>query len=282
MAGFSEVRPSPIAGMWYEGNPTQLTLEIEDFMAAAYVPEIDGEIIGLVAPHAGHLYSGSTAGYAYRTVLGKHFDIVAVISPLHKYFPAPILSSAHGYYETPLGKVAIDRDALDQLNTYLGEEEPLKITAIANDDEHSIEIQLPFLQRALEGPFTLLPVMVRRRDATLARALGNSLSRVLNGRRALLVASTDLSHFYSIEVAERLDREMLRQIDSFSAEGVLQAEDMGSGYACGAAAVASVLNAAAELGATDVKILHYTTSAEQTGDFSSVVGYGAAAIYKRN
>ena len=278
----SDERPSPIAGLWYEGNPSQLALQIEDYLAAAYVPTVEGEIIGLVAPHAGHLYSGSTAAYAYRTVMDRTFDVVAVVSPLHKYFPAPVLTSAHLYYRTPLGNIQVDREGLELLNIFLGDEEPLRLTPIANDDEHSVEIQLPFLQRALDGPFELMPIMVRRRDARMAQVLGTALARTLAGRRALLVASTDLSHFYSVQVANRLDAEMLRQIESFSPEGVLQAEEEGSGFACGVAAVAAVLHAARLLGATDVSILRYSTSADQTGDYGSVVGYGAAAIYKRN
>ncbi len=282
MAVISEERPSPIAGLWYEGNPKQLTLQIEDYLAAAEVPEIAGDMVGLVVPHAGHLYSGPTAAFAYRTVQELSFDVVAVISPLHKYFPAPVLTSAHRYYHTPLGSVPLDQDGLEQLSACLGEEEPLKLTPIANDDEHAIEIQLPFLQRALEGPFQLMPVMVRRRDLRMAQVLGKALAKVLSGRKALLVASSDLSHFYPGQIANRLDAEMLHQIKSFSPEGVMRAEEDGTGYACGATAIAAVLYAAGQLGASDVRVLHYSTSAEQTGDFSSVVGYGAAAIYRRN
>jgi AmmeMemoRadiSam system protein B len=278
----SDTRPSPIAGMWYEGDPSRLTLQIEDYLATAQPPAIEGEVIGLVAPHAGHIYSGATAAYAYKTVMCNSYDVVAVVSPLHKYHPAPLLTSAHQSYQTPLGKIQVDHESVEKINAFLGERGPLQVTPMANDDEHSIEIQLPFLQRALEGSFDLLPIMARRRDAKMAYELGLALARVLTGRKALLVASTDLSHFYPLQVANLLDDEMLRQFEAFSPEGVLKADDEGTGFACGAGAVAVVFNAARELGATDVKILQHTTSAEQTGDTRSVVGYGAAAIYKRN
>jgi len=134
----------------------------------------------------------------------------------------------------------------------------------------------------LNKPFSLLPVMVRRKDWRMAQILGNALAKVLKHRNALLVASTDLSHFYPLPIANQLDTEMLSLIEAFSPQGVLQAEEAATGFACGAGAVAAVLVAARELGGNEVKILHYSTSAEETLDSSSVVGYGAAVVLQRD
>ncbi len=272
MSVIPDVRPSPIAGLWYQDDPVQLALQIENYLSAASVPVITQKVVGLIAPHAGHRYSGRTAGHAYRVVSGRSYEIVAIVSPLHSYYPSPVLTSAHRHYGTPLGEVPIDRNAVQQLSTILLEQ-GVNLTPIANDDEHSLEIQLPFLQRALKDDFKLLPLMVRRRDARFTQILGESLARVLNGRKALLVASTDLSHFYPLQVAKALDREMLRQIENFSPEGVLKAEESETGFACGAGAVMTVLHAARAMGANEVRVLHYSTSADETGDTSSVVGY---------
>jgi AmmeMemoRadiSam system protein B len=277
-----QLRPSPIAGTWYSANPKTLGTQIDDFLVRAEIPAIPGKVIALISPHAGYRYSGRTAAFAYKTVQGKSFDIVVVVSPLHGYVPAAILTSAHSGYQTPLGEVLLEQSLLTEFADLLTEKYQLRLTRIADDDEHSLEIQLPFLQRALEGGFKLLPLMLRSKEDDVLRALGLSLGQVLQGKNALLVASTDLSHFYSLEEANKLDESILAQIASLSAEGVMKAENRGSGFACGAPAVAVVLHAARALGADTVTILNHSTSGEVTGDNSSVVGYGAAAIFKKD
>jgi len=161
--------------------------------------------VALVAPHAGHRYSGRTAGHAFACVRGQHRDLVAVISPMHSPHPGVLLTSAHHAYATPLGPVWIDRVALAELDSLLTQDD-LALTPVANDREHSLEIELPFLQRALQGNFQLLPVMVRSQSPQVARRLGHALAQVMVHRSGLLVASTDLSHFYPVEMADMLDQ----------------------------------------------------------------------------
>jgi MEMO1 family protein len=233
-----------------------------------------------MAPHAGHLYSGGVAGCAFRTVSGKKFDLVAVISPMHHYYSPPLLTSAHAAYATPLGSIFIDRVAVAEVSTFLQGELGFGLEAVANDSEHSLEIELPFLQRALAGPFQLLPIMVRDQSPKVAQSLGKALAQVLRNRSALLVASTDLSHFYPEAIADRLDAAILEQVAAFSPEGLYRVQAEDKGYACGLGAVAAVLWAARELGADQVQVLKHATSGLITGDYSSVVGYGAAVITK--
>ena len=285
MPSIAEIRPSPIAGTWYLGDPERLAKQIDGFIRAAKLPPLDGDVVALIAPHAGHRYSGRTAGHAFRCVLGQQRDLVVVVSPLHGFSPDPLLTSAHKAYATPLGAIPIDREALYALDRTLRQDAGLTLMALANDNEHSLEIELPFLQRALAGDFRLLPLMIHSQAPDLAQQLGHALAQVIqqnprpNG--ALLVASTDLSHFYPELEADRLDSEMLKQIGEFSPTGVLEAEQSGRGFACGVMAVASVLYAARELGANAVELLHHSTSADETGDHDSVVGYGAAVVLKR-
>jgi len=282
MTTISDVRPSPIAGTWYEGDPRRLGQQVDSYLQHADLPQLNGEVVAVIAPHAGHRYSGRTAGYAFRAVQGMRPDLVAVISPMHGYHPAPLLTTAHLAYATPLGQVPVDREALVELAKVLKENAHLELTALVHDGEHSLEIELPFLQRALLSEFKLLPVMVRGQSEHVAHQLGLGLTHVLQDHKALMVASTDLSHFYPEAIANELDSEMLRQIEAFSPEGVLSAEREETGFACGAYAVAAVLWAAKELGANAVQVLHHSTSADETGDSSSVVGYGAAVVLKRS
>jgi AmmeMemoRadiSam system protein B len=153
---------------------------------------------------------------------------------------------------------------------------------VRNDPEHSLEIELPFLQRALAREFKLLPVMVREQSARVSEILGRALATTLSGRDAILVASTDLSHFYPQDQAEGLDAEMLRQVEAFDPRAVIQVEEEGRGFACGRFALAAVMWAAKELGADHARVLHHATSGDITGDFSEVVGYGAAVITRSN
>ncbi len=281
MKPISPIRPSPIAGTWYEGNPEKLAIEVDRYLGDALLPDLDEDVVALIAPHAGYAYSGAVAGYAFSAVQGQSFDLVAVLSPMHSYHHDSFLTSAHYAYSTPLGNITIACDEVNAIDEILRAELGFGITFIANDREHSLEIELPFLQRALKNDFDLLPIMIRSTNAHELQILGKALAKVLDGRKALLVASTDLSHFYSQEDAKTLDSEMLRQIESFSPEGVLRTEEMRRGFACGRGAVAATLYAAKELGAKNVKILNYATSGDISGDYSSVVGYGAAAILGR-
>ncbi len=278
MNAINPVRPSPIAGSWYPGDSKTLSREIESYLNTAVLPEVKGRLVGLIAPHAGYYYSGSTAGYAYRTLQGQHFDLCVVVSPLHDYLPFPLLTSAHSAYATPLGKIEVARDLLEDFNLRLTKNSLSTPQAISNDREHSLEIQLPFLQTALSGSFKLLPLMVRSSDEKYLQQTGKILADTLNGRNALLVASTDLSHFYDESTANALDSVMLRRMMDFSPAGVLRAEEKREGFACGAGAVALVLWAAQTLGANHVSLLNHSTSAQASGDTSSVVGYGALAI----
>ncbi|HEY60295.1 MAG TPA: AmmeMemoRadiSam system protein B [Anaerolineae bacterium] len=279
MAAVTNVRPSPIAGTWYSGDQEILGKQIDSFIAEASLPEIKGRVIGLITPHAGYRYSGKTAGYSYRSVQGKDYGLVAILSPFHSFFPAQLLTSAHDAYRTPLGDVCIDKNAQDVVVKTL-RKDGLEMETIANDQEHSLEIQLPFLQRVLISDFELLPIMLRTHDYGDTQKVANALVKAVKDKDTLLVASTDLSHFYPKQVAESLDAEMLHCVESFSPEKVLQAEVEGKAFACGASAVAVVLGAAKQLGADHIQVLHYSTSADSTGDESSVVGYGAVVITK--
>jgi len=237
-------------------------------------------VIAVIAPHAGHRYSGAIAGYAFAALRNHAPDLVAVISPMHHPYAQPLITSSHDAYSTPLGTIPIDKSAIDELDRALKADLGTGLSAVPRDPEHSLEIELPFLQRVLASDFKLLPVMVRSQDSRISEGLGKALASVLRDKNYALVASTDLSHFFDQKTANKLDNEMLRQIEAFSPGGVFEAERTGKGYACGHAAVAAVLWAARDLGADTVKLLNYATSGDVTGDYSGVVGYGAAAILK--
>jgi AmmeMemoRadiSam system protein B len=281
MPAVSELRPSPIAGTWYPGDPQRLASQVDAYLDEARLPQIEGDVIAVIAPHAGYIYSGPTAGYAFASVRGKEFSRVVLLSPLHGYHPAPFITSAHNGYQTPLGPVWIDFEALSALDEELDAQGLPGLDPVMHDKEHSLEIELPFLQRALSGEFRLLPIMVRSHDPAQLYKLGQALAKIVSRYPALLVASTDLSHFFPLEIANQLDEYMLQKIVELSPQKALLAEETGTGFACGVGGVAAALWAALTMGANGAQILHHSTSADQTGDESSVVGYGAAVVLKK-
>jgi AmmeMemoRadiSam system protein B len=280
-----DVRPSPIAGRWYDGEPEMLARRVDEYLDSAQLPDLKGEVIAVIAPHAGHTYSGPVAGYAFAALRALRQaqsgpDLVAVIAPMHHPYHEPLITTAHDAYSTPLGEIPVDKEALNELDAILKSELFFGLSPVENDPEHSLEIELPFLQRVLSSNWKLLPVMVRVREASISERFGKALAKVLRNKNFVLVASTDLSHFYNQQTALTYDRAMLNAIESFDPDSAFDLERAGKGFACGLGAFTAVMWAARDLGADQVKILRHATSGNVTGDYSSVVGYGAAAILK--
>jgi MEMO1 family protein len=282
MTAVSSLRPSPISGTWYEANPERLAQAVDGYIQNAQLPELPGQVLAVIAPHAGHVYSGRVAGYAFAATRGLTPEIVAVLSPMHYAYPQPLLTTAHSAYVTPLGEIPVNRQILAELDEKLKQRLGFGLTPVVNDPEHSLEIELPFLQRTVKSDFSLLPIMLRSQSPSVARQVGEALAETLRGKNVLLVASTDLSHFHDQATANRLDAAIFDQVADFSPEGLFEVEMKGKGEACGIMALAAVLWAAKALGANTVKVLNHATSGDVTGDFQRVVGYGAAAVMKRN
>ncbi|MBK9927527.1 MAG: AmmeMemoRadiSam system protein B [Anaerolineales bacterium] len=275
-----DVRPSPIAGRWYKGNAKKLAQNVDTFLDTAKLPELNGEVLAVIAPHAGHMYSGTVAGYAFAALRSLTPSLVAVISPMHQAYYESLITTSHDAYRTPLGDIPVDKIALNELDVALKSELGFGLSPVSRDPEHSLEIELPFLQRVLKSEWKLLPVMVRAQEPRVSEELGKALAKVLRDKNAILVASTDLSHFNNQQTALKYDRFMLDQIEAFDPSAAFEAERTGKGFACGLGAFTAVLWAARELGADKVKVLHHATSGDVTGDYSSVVGYGAAVMLK--
>ena len=275
-----DVRPSPLAGRWYDADPEMLARKVDEYMDSAQLPELLGEVIAVIAPHAGHTYSGPVAGYAFAAIRGRSPDLVAVIGPMHHPYHEPLITTFHEAYSTPLGDVYVDRDILRELDGAVKAKLGFGLSPVPHDPEHSLEIELPFLQRALSSDWKLLPVMDRAREPRVSQALGKALAQVLRDKNALMVASTDLSHFYNQQTALTYDRAMLNAIESFDPAQAFDLERAGKGFACGLGAFTAVMWAAGELGADKVQVLRHATSGNVTGDYASVVGYGAAVILK--
>jgi AmmeMemoRadiSam system protein B len=255
-----------------------LRASIEAWLQEARIEPLQGQPVGVIVPHAGHRYSGSVAAHAFAYLKDAEAEVVAVLSPLHSPVAEGIATSGHAAYRTPLGPIEVDQNLLQEVEREISERRGIRLVRLYADQEHALEIELPFLQVVLTKPFRLLPFMLRDQSEGTARSLGEALAESLRGQKALIVGSSDLSHFYPQKVAEQLDAEMLRRVEAFDPHAVLTAESEGVGFACGRGAVAATLWAARALGADTVQVVDYATSGDVTHDFDSVVGYGAAVI----
>lgn len=274
-------RQSVIAGSWYPGSEKGLVQTVDGYLANIDQPLVGGDLLGLISPHAGYVYSGQTAAFAYHQLQGQQVDVVVLLGPSHRAWVGDWAASAEDAYQTPLGSVTVDQDFIAGLAGRL----PLQ--RVQRDAEHSLEIQLPFLQRQI-GPFRLVPVMMSADDPAAARRLAAALVEVVRqrsseGQRTLLVASSDLHHIENYSEVVRRDREVVDALDTYNLdrlEAVLMTRDCS---VCGRMPILAVLYAASTLGADSVDILHYTNSGEVTGRRTPgqyTVGYVAAAIYR--
>ena len=269
-------RHSIIAGQWYPGTAGELRRTVERFLANAEAVTLDGTIVGLISPHAGYAYSGQTAAHAYRQIQGTRFDVVVVISPLHRLPLGRFAITSADAYETPLGLVELD----GQLVETLGHE--IQVKRVAYDGEHSLEIQLPFLQVAL-GKFVVLPVMVGDSSFEAGSELGAALARVLKGSNSLIVASTDMHHIDDYAQVVRRDQAVVDAIASFDMRRIQEALSPWDCSVCGRIPVFAMLTAAQAMGADQIRVLHHTNSGDVTGIRTAgqyTVGYMAAVVYK--
>ena len=275
-----DIRPSPIAGQWYTADGTALASELDGYINQAVLPKIPGEVVAVIAPHAGYRYSGSVAGYAFAAIRHNKPEVIAILSPMHQPYRQSFLTSGHQYYSTPLGTIRVDNALVSRLTDSLWNDHQLDLHPVRNDGEHSLEIELPFLQRIYTHPFTLLPVMVRDYALESCEKLGATLFQVLQEKNAMVVISTDLSHFYQEHTANMLDANIMESMMKLDTCGVYQSEVDGTGFACGAGAVIAGLQYARFAGATKGVLLKYGTSGNVTHDHGSVVGYGAITLVK--
>ncbi len=273
-----EVRSPVVAGAFYPGDPSVLARDVDRFLDQAEPPEVEGEIVGIVSPHAGYVYSGGVAAHAYAALRGRAFDTVVVVAPSHRVaFRGASVFGGDGY-ATPLGTVAVDREIADEIRSASGS---FVYEPRAHEAEHSLEVQVPFLQRAL-GEFEIVPIVMGDQGAAnakvLAAAIADAVKRHETRKRVLLVASTDLSHYHDEGTAKRLDARVLEAVDAFDPEGLLEALARGECEACGGGPTATVLMASRELDAEEARVVGYGTSGDTSGDRSQVVGYMAAVV----
>jgi AmmeMemoRadiSam system protein B/AmmeMemoRadiSam system protein A len=277
-----DIRRPAVAGSWYSNEAGELRGELEEYLAEAEDFKL-GEITGLVSPHAGYAYSGPVAAFSYRQIMGRHYETVVVIAPSHvEAFPYASIYGRGGY-QTPLGLIPVDTALAKAI---AGNCTKVKISDRGHRQEglgrqeHSLEIQLPFLQIAL-GEFKLVPIVMGEQSDSAVSELAEALARVTSGKKVLLVASSDLSHYHSYAEAKRLDAGIQMRIGDYDAQGLWADLNRQKVEACGGGPICAVMEACKKLSADQSKVLRYATSGDvPAGEKDRVVGYVAAAFYR--
>ncbi|MDR3745851.1 MAG: AmmeMemoRadiSam system protein B [Acidobacteriaceae bacterium] len=279
--GSPKIREAGVAGSFYPSNPKALSAMIDDMLAHATAPPIKGSILAVVAPHAGYPYSGPVAAYTYAELKGRKFSRVVVIAPSH-YEAFNFTSVYDGdAYVTPLGSIPVDKafsGKLTKMNS------TLRLSGRGHDHtpegaEHAIEVQLPWLQRVL-GEFELVPIVMGDQSYESSRALGVALAKLIQGGDTLIVASSDLSHYYPYNEAAKMDHKTLNALAEWDYLSMSRNFQSRVWEACGGAPIVAAMIAAERMGANQAKVLKYANSGDTSGDRTRVVGYSADVFVK--
>jgi len=260
-----------VAGQFYPGSPSQLKAMIEPLVDEKGVKE---DVIGVVSPHAGYIYSGPVAGAVISRI--KFKDTFIIMGPNHSGRGKPLSIMTQGTWETPLGEVDIDSELGRQIlanSSYLQEDE------VAHQYEHSIEVQLPFLQY-FKPDIKLVPIVLAYSSSATYKEIGKEIAKAVKdlNKKAVIMASTDMTHYEPHESAQRKDTQAIDAILDLNEDELLRRVDELNISMCGYAPVVSLISAAKELGATGAELVKYQTSGDTSGDYSAVVGYAGIII----
>ena len=271
------VRRTSVAGTWYPDNPARLVAELDDYLERARLDDPAGRLRAIVAPHAGLMYSGPVAAHAYNVARRHRPSALVLVGPSH-FIPFDGVSIwPDGEWETPLGPVRVHRDLAAVITSI--SEEIIDLPG-AHGREHSLEMQMPFIAHLLPG-VPIVPMVMGHQTRETAFALGKAIAECLAkyAPDALVVASSDLSHYEDAPTAAALDEQVIRHVERLDADGLMGAIEHEPRHACGGGPMVAVIAAARALGATESRLLQYADSGDVSGDKSSVVGYMAAAIW---
>ncbi len=258
------IRKAAVAGQFYEADTALLQQQVGDLMSAA-PSDFESVPRALIVPHAGYIYSGSTAARAYRCLQSQRDEVrrVVLFGPAHRVYLEGMAVPSADLFATPLGDVPLDREAIDRITAMPG----VCVSDQAHQDEHSLEVQLPFLQTLLTQ-FTLVPVVVGDCDPVTVAAV---MDELWGGSDTLVVISTDLSHFLSYADARQVDEHTCKQI-------LAKSSSLSGEEACGARALNGLMRTE-HAQALDVELLDVCNSGDTAGGRDRVVGYGAFLLH---
>jgi len=265
----AETHKPAFAGAFYPADRGELSFQINKYLNAA-AKTATGEPIALIVPHAGYPYSGPVAAAAYKQVEGSGIKTVIILAASHSLNFEQIALPAYSEFETPLGKVPVDREFINKMKQL---NDRIVVSDIPFKNEHAIEVQLPFLQSVLRD-FKIVPVLFGAVSLSNCQKLAYVLNYLIDDR-TLIIASSDWSHYHPCDQAKQLDAAGINRVIAEDIPGFIRALAEGESEACGSPAIIATMLIAPALGANQIELLKYANSGDITGDRTSVVGYGA-------
>ena len=270
------IRKEAVAGIFYPADEGELRSQI-NFLLDTYKPDKQYKnVVGIISPHAGYVYSGKSAAYAYNVLKDDTiFDTVIIISPSHReYFQGISIYQGDGY-KTPLGVIPVNKSLTEKIiengsHIHLGNE--------GHGPEHALEVQLPFLQM-IKDDFSIVPIVIGDQSKEYINDLAESLSKCI-GENIVVVVSSDLSHFHEKEKSVQLDSIIVNRLNEYNFNDLMEDLESHKCEACGGGGIAALMKAAGLIKESKAEVLSYTDSSEVSGDTSSVVGYLSAVIYR--
>jgi len=269
------IRPLAVEGAFYSKRD-HLRKDLDKYFSQAITDFEPNKILGIIAPHAGYIYSGNTAAYAYKYILGKKYKTVIVLSPSHYDYFEFVSAFSGDFYEAPFGNIPLNKEIIEKLTELSGVVK--KSTHGHMVEEHALEVQLPFLQYAI-GEFSLVPLVIGNQNREFVYKLADDLKQVINDE-TLIVASTDLSHFYNRKQAEIIDDYFDLYVTNWDPDGLQLSLEYKRCEACGGGGVVALLKALEDNKDAKIRVTHRSYSSDVNHDTSRVVGYLSAIIYE--
>lgn len=271
------IREPVVAGQFYPDNKDDLKNMISYCIKHKYGPGDDSaisneKIFGIICPHAGYVYSGPTACHSYRAISSQNPELVIIIGPNHFGIGKNAATMIDVQWQTPLGMVQVDSESAERLAEI---SKFIEVDAYSHSQDHSLEVQIPMLQEILSNDFHILPIILQAQDMETAIDVGNAVSEIAKKKNAIIIASSDFTHYEENSFAHQQDKALLEPILDMNIEKFYHVLNERRVTACGYGAMASTIIACKNLGATKGKLLSYATSGDVSGDTKSVVGYGA-------
>lgn len=271
-----DIKQPNAAGQFYPKDKPALSNTIDRFLDNAAPKAIDEKIEVLISPHAGYEYSGQVAAFGYKVIKGKSYDTVIILGPSHFVDFPGVAVYPEGKFRTPLGDVEIDSGLTREL---VKNNSIIKSDLSAFEREHSLEVQIPFLQKVLTN-FKIVPLLISNIDFSGCLELAESLNKASKDKNVLIVASTDMSHYHTYNEAVSMDSQTVSVIKGMDAYSLWNKARNGEVELCGLSAVVVALLYAKNKGLDNIAVLKYANSGDATGDYSKVVGYMSTVIYK--
>ena len=272
------IRKPVVAGSFYPDDSDELNQMIQNCFTHKFGPNSNPpkksieQIFGVICPHAGYMYSGPIASHSYYEISSQEFDLAIIIGPNHWAIGSKIATMSNAKWQTPLGISEVDNESSDEL---VGIAENIDQDYFSHSKDHSLEVQIPFLQEIFPSGLKILPIIMAKQDIDAAMEIGNAISQIAKSKKTMIIGSSDFTHYEKNDFAHKQDMSLIEPILKMDVNGFYETLIEKKISACGYGAIAATMIACKNLGSKKGELLAYATSGDVVGNKESVVGYGS-------